>query len=81
MKPIQVPIDEIYVPVKLARSLDQAKVQTVADSFIDDGKMMPVRVRRDGERYVLVNGVHRLAACKALGEATITAYLVQAMQH
>lgn len=81
MKPIQVPVEEIYVPVKLAKSLDETRVETVADDFIENGKMTPVRVRHDGERYVLVNGVHRLAACKALGEATITAYLVQATQH
>lgn len=81
MKPIQVPVDDIYVPVKLAKSLDEARVETVADAFIENGKMVPVRVRHDGERYVLVNGVHRLAACRALGEPTITAYLVQAMQH
>lgn len=81
MKPIQVPVDEIYVPVKLAKSLDNAKVETVADAFMENGKMIPVRVRHDGQRYVLVHGVHRLAACKALGEETITAYLVQAAQH
>jgi len=81
MKPIQVPVDEIYVPARLARELDGSKVETVADAFIENGKMTPVRVRHDGKRYVLVHGVHRLAACKALGEETITAYLVQAMQH
>lgn len=81
MTPIQVPIDEIYVPTKLANAVDETRVEAVADAFIDEGKMTPVRVRHDGKRYVLVNGVHRLAACKALGEETITAYLVQAIQH
>jgi ParB-like chromosome segregation protein Spo0J len=81
MKPIQVPVEEIYVPTRLAHELDEVKVQTVADAFLENGKMTPVRVRHDGQRYVLVHGVHRLAACKALGEETITAYLVQALQH
>jgi hypothetical protein len=32
-------------------------------------------------RFVLVEGLPRLEACKALGEATIAAYFVQARQH
>jgi hypothetical protein len=38
-------------------------------------------VRRDGDRFVLVHGLHRLEACKALGEETIYGYLVQAQKH
>jgi hypothetical protein len=30
---------------------------------------------------VLVEGLHRLEACKALGETTISGYLVQAAKH
>jgi ParB-like chromosome segregation protein Spo0J len=41
----------------------------------------PISVRRDGERYVLVSGLHRLEACKALGESTITAIVVGAPKH
>ncbi|WP_371823115.1 ParB N-terminal domain-containing protein [Microvirga sp. HBU67558] len=42
---------------------------------------MPIPVRPDGQRFVLVEGLHRLEACKALGETTIPAYLVQARKH
>ena len=35
----------------------------------------------DGTRLVLVEGLHRLEACKALGEETIIGMLVQARQH
>ena len=31
---------------------------------------------RDGDRFVLVEGFHRLEACKALGEETIVGFLV-----
>jgi hypothetical protein len=34
-------------------------------------------VRRDRDRFVLVHELHRLEACKALGEETIYGYLVQ----
>jgi sulfiredoxin len=38
-------------------------------------------VRPDKARYVLVSGLHRLEACKALGETTVKANLVQAAKH
>lgn len=81
MKAINIALDEIYIPIKLVHSADAGRVETVADEFIETGRMIPVRVRHDGKRYVLVNGVHRVEACKALGEKEISAYLVQAIQH
>ena len=45
------------------------------------GQQAPILVRRDGDRFVLVHGLHRLEACKALGEETIYGYLVQAQKH
>jgi len=38
-------------------------------------------VRQDGDRFVLVEGLHRLEACKALGEETILGFLVDARKH
>ena len=45
------------------------------------GQDTPILVRPDGQRFVLVEGLHRLEACKALGETTVPAYLVQARKH
>jgi len=81
MKVISVKIDEIYVPVKLAQSVDETRVESVAEAYMEDGKLTPVLVRHDGKRYVLVKGVNRLSALKALGETEIPAYRVQAMKH
>ena len=81
METISVPVDQIYIPAKMRRSIDEARVESVAESFMEKGQMTPIRVRRDGERLVLVNGVHRLEACRALGEEEITAFIVQAVQH
>jgi ParB-like chromosome segregation protein Spo0J len=39
---------------------------------------VPIRVRADGDRYVLVEGLHRLEACRSLGEETVMAVLAQA---
>lgn len=40
-----------------------------------------MELREDGRRFVLVEGLHRLEACQALGELTVSTYLVQARQH
>jgi sulfiredoxin len=70
-------VANIYVPVKRRETLDSEKVQDIATSILKDGQQTPILVRKDGARLVLVEGLHRLEACKALGETTITGYLVQ----
>ena len=74
-------IANIYVPVKRRAELDANKVQEIAESILAVGQQTPIMVRKDGERFVLVEGLHRLEACKQLGEATIVGYLVQARRH
>ena len=71
-------IASIYVPVKRRATLRPEKVQEIAESMLEIGQTAPILVRRDGERFVLVHGLHRLEACKALGEESIFGYLVQA---
>jgi sulfiredoxin len=74
-------IASIYVPVKRRQTLDPKKVEAIAESMLVVGQEAPILVRSDGDRYVLVEGLHRLEACKALGEETVFAYLVQARHH
>jgi len=74
-------IDEIYVPVKRRKTLDAKVVTAIAESMLQDGQLMPILVRRDGDRYVLVDGLHRLEACKALAEETVEGFIVQARRH
>ncbi len=75
---VVIDIDEIYVPAKRRGTLDPSKVETLAESIIEDGQNTPIHVRRDDDknRYVLVEGLHRLEALKALGEATVDALIV-----
>ena len=70
-------IADIRVPVKRARTLEPERVEEIAASMLEEGQKTPIRVRADGERFVLVEGLHRLEACKALGETTIVGVLVQ----
>ena len=74
-------IANIYVPVKRRATLDPKKAQAIAESMLQVGQQSPILVRQDGERFVLVEGLHRLEACKQLGEDTIVGYLVQARRH
>lgn len=74
-------IEDIYVPSKLKRTLKPKTVDEIAEGLLETGRMTPILVRRDGERFVLVEGLHRLEACKALGEETIVGLLVRARQH
>lgn len=74
-------IANIYVPIKRRATLKPATVQEIAQSILEVGQQTPILVRRDGDRLVLVHGLHRLEACKALGEETIDGYLVQAQKH
>ncbi|MEA2780094.1 MAG: hypothetical protein QOK29_1638 [Rhodospirillaceae bacterium] len=78
MKDQTFPIDAIYVPAKRRTTLDPEKAQAIAQSILEEGQRTPILVRPDGERYVLVEGLHRLEACKLLGETTIVGLLVQA---
>jgi ParB-like chromosome segregation protein Spo0J len=72
---------DIRVPAKRARTLDAAKVQALAEDMIDNGQTTPIQVRRDGAGFILVEGLHRLEALRALGETSIAAYLVHARLH
>jgi sulfiredoxin len=74
-------IANIYVPAKRRATLEPKKVQEIAESILKVGQQTPILVRKDGDRFVLIEGLHRLEACKKLGEETIFGYLVQARQH
>ncbi|MFL5140202.1 MAG: ParB N-terminal domain-containing protein [Microvirga sp.] len=75
------PIEKIYVPTKRRQTLDKEKVRQIAESMLQKGQDTPIMVREDGERLVLLEGLHRLEACRSLGEQTILGYLVQARKH
>lgn len=76
-----VALADIRVPVKRARTLDPDKVQSIAEDMIENGQITPIQLRVDGKGYILVEGLHRLEALRALGEVVVVAYLVRARLH
>ncbi|MFT6104589.1 MAG: ParB-like chromosome segregation protein Spo0J [Paracoccaceae bacterium] len=75
------PIEKVRVPVKRVKTLEPDKVQTLAEDILENGQTTPIRVRVDGEGFVLIEGFHRLEALKALGEKTVEGYLTHSRLH
>ena len=78
MENVTFKVDKIYVPVNRRKTLDVDVANEIAESMLENGQLTPILVRADGDRFVLVEGLHRLEACKALGEETIVGLIVQA---
>ena len=74
-------VADIYVPVKRRATLKQKRVDEIAASMLENGQQTPILVRPDGARFVLIEGLHRLEAAKALGEKTIVGFRVDARKH
>jgi ParB-like chromosome segregation protein Spo0J len=68
-------IADIYLPVKRRATLDQKRANEIAASILEKGQQTPILVRADGARFVLVEGLHRLEAAKAVGEKTVLCFL------
>ena len=81
MESLEINLSEIYVPTKRRGLLDSGKAEALAESILEDGLRTPIQVRRDNDRYVLIEGLHRLEAMKALGENTIAALIVAPRRH
>jgi ParB-like chromosome segregation protein Spo0J len=81
LKAHRIGVASVRVPVKRAKTLEPARVSEIAESILETGLTTPIQVRADGETFVLIEGLHRLEAMKALGETIVDAYLVQARKH
>lgn len=83
MKTVLIQLSDIYVPAKVAKTLDPEKAEKLAEDILENGLQVPVQLRRDEERdrYVLVAGLHRLEATRLLGETTVESLIVQARKH
>jgi len=71
-------IADIYVPAARRQTVDLPTVEALAESILEQGQTDPIMVRTDGKRFILVEGLQRLEACRLLGEKTIIGILVQA---
>jgi ParB-like chromosome segregation protein Spo0J len=77
----RIKLDSIYVPTERRKTLHPETARILAEDILENGMKMPIQVRFDGKRHVLIEGLHRLEASKFLGETEIDAYIVQARKH
>ena len=61
--------------------MNQQTVEALATAILEEGQKVPIQVRHDGKRFILIAGLHRLEACRALGEDTVLGVLVRARLH
>lgn len=59
-----------------ARKINSDTVQALANSVAEIGLINPIRIRPVGDRYEVVAGAHRLAACGQLGWTEIACVVV-----
>ena len=81
LKAAAVKISEIYIPADRRKDMDPEAIDAAAQKILEDTEERPIQVRLGKNRYVLVKGVNRLEAHKALGEESIQAYIVQAKRY
>ena len=67
------PIADIHFAFQGPECLDVETVESYAQILRAGGRVAPVQVRFDGERYWLQNGFHRIEAARRLDIETIDA--------
>jgi ParB-like chromosome segregation protein Spo0J len=81
LKAISVKIEDVYVPAGRRKELDADKLDQAIEGIMEDVELEPIQVRKGDGRYVLVKGIHRLEARKALGDINIQVFIVGARLH
>jgi uncharacterized protein YutE (UPF0331/DUF86 family) len=69
-----IPLDSIIIPENYILTLHR---KNTCDAIRVTGLMMPIVVRKDGEKYVLVDGYERLQCAKELGWSEISAIVTE----
>lgn len=78
MRVVTVPLAEIYIPAAKRKTLEEDKIEPLAEDILENGLLKPVYVREGKGRYVLQEGLHRIEALKLLGETKVKANIIQA---
>jgi ParB-like chromosome segregation protein Spo0J len=81
MRVVDIPVDKIYYPAAKKKTLDEDKVEALAEDILENGLQKPIYVRVGKDRYVIQEGMHRVEAMKLLGSEFIQAHIVQAKKN
>jgi ParB family chromosome partitioning protein len=73
------PVEKIKVnPFQPRKDFDEAALEELKNSIIENGIIQPVTVSRDGDGYQLISGERRLRAVRKAGFKFIPGYIVDA---
>ena len=64
MRIVDILLDKIYVPTAKRKTLVAEKIEPLAEDILENGLLVPIYVRLGKDRYVLVEGLHRIEAVK-----------------
>lgn len=73
-----VSVSSIRIPEDRARSLDKQWAEALSAMFKDHGNKVAIEVRKDGEGFALVAGLHRLEAAKLCEWEELTVKIIEA---
>lgn len=73
-----IPVESIDVPADRARDYDEEAARALAAIIAEQGLLHPIRVRRNGERWRLISGLHRLRAFGINQQTLIPASVAEA---
>lgn len=74
---IDLPLADVFTRTD-GRALNESAVEGLAESIASIGLLNPIRVRQTGEKWEVIAGAHRVAACRKLGLAEIQAIAADA---
>ncbi len=72
-----VPVEKIAAnPFQPRKEFDEAALEELKNSIIENGVIQPVTISRDGDGYQLISGERRLRAVRQAGFRFIPAYII-----
>jgi ParB family chromosome partitioning protein len=77
---VYLPLDQIEAAPQVRTEFSEESLRGLADTMAHVGQLQPVRVRREGEVYVVVAGERRLRAAKMSGRFSTIAAIIESSE-
>ena len=71
------PLDKVVVTVQVRKEFSEESLHGLMDSLLAVGQLVPIRVRKEGDLYVIVDGERRYRAAKMASTFTTIAAIVE----
>ncbi|MGA2253582.1 MAG: ParB/RepB/Spo0J family partition protein [Thermoguttaceae bacterium] len=71
------PLDVVVATVQVRKEFSEESLRGLMESLLAVGQLVPIRVRKEGDLYVIVEGERRYRAAKMAGSFTTMAAIVE----